>query len=225
MTKKINKESKEEEQVYKFLGSGLTTTEKHWAESLFDDYKKHYHITTLSDLQLLEELCFRQTLQERVKKTIGKVAKGTYKKEKNITSKIHLQQLDDNLERILTLKDRLGLFDKKDKEDPYEYLKQLEKKFEEHRKENAGDYSLPCPFCSKMIFLMFKVKDYNAVKHPFFPYGKFITNDTLWELYKSGKSLTKEKFAEALGTSPDYIDHLATYVYKDSDKPSKVSTD
>ena len=130
-----------------------------------------------------------------------------------------MRALDENLNLMLTIREKLGLFTKEEKSDPYEYLQALEKKFEKHREENAGDYSIPCPYCSKMIFLMFKVKDYEAKKHPFFK-GKFLTCDYIWKLYKEGK-LTKEDLANIYQTSLDYIDWLESHIYnKDSNNPS-----
>jgi len=202
-------------QKYSFTGAGLSKEDIKIAEKSFKDYRKNYNIDDLSDLNLLEELVYREIRQDKLKKNLGLFDEGKIKsKPKNLE-----KDLDENLQQILTLKEKLGLFNKKEKENPYEYLQELEKKFEKHRKENAGDYSIPCPYCQKMIFLMFNVKNYKAKKHPFFPKGKFITNDYLWKLYREGK-LKDTDVAGILQTTTDYIHWLAKHIYKDSDKPS-----
>jgi len=204
---------------YRFIGAGLEKDEKKLAKKLFDDYRKHYSIDTLSDLQLLESLVYREIIQVRYKKKIEDISKSETVKAKNIIPNALLEYLDGNLAQILILKEKLGLFSKNKEKDPYEYLTQLEHKFKKHRQENAGDYTIPCPFCSKMIFLMFKVKDYEAKKHPFFK-GKFLTNDYLWKLYKEEKISAKD-LAKVFQTSTDYITWLDKHIYKAPDTPSK----
>lgn len=200
---------------YSFTGAGLSKKDYKLAKKLFDDYRKNYNIDSLSDLTLLEELVYREIRQDKLKRSLQDFDEGKVKSRPKYVE----EELDENLQQILNLKEKLGLFEDRQKEDPYEYLKTLEKKFEQHRKDNAGDYSLPCPHCSKMIFLMFNVKNYKAKKHPFFK-GKILANDYLWKLYKEGK-LTAEDVAGVLQTSIDYVKWLAKKIYKDSDKPSK----
>ena len=198
---------------YTFRGVGLNKKEKNEAKKLFKDYRDNYNIDSVSDLTLLEELVYREIRQDRMKRAIEDFEAGKTKSRPKYVE----EELDENLQQILNLKEKLGLFEERQKEDPYEYLKTLEKKFEQHRKNNAGDYSLPCPHCSKMIFLMFNVKNYKAKKHPFFPKGKFIDNPYLINLFKEGK-LTKKDIANIFGTSKDYINWLIKHWYKNEKK-------
>jgi len=194
---------------YSFSGTGLSKEDKAVAKKLFNDYRKNYNIDSLSDLQLLEELVYRESRQDSLKKQIAEFEAGNTKsKPRGIET-----DLDENLQQIIILKDKLGLFEDKSKESPYEYLEELEEKFKKHREQNAGDYSCPCPFCKKMIFFMFKVKNYKAKKHPFYK-GKFLTNEYLWKLYKEGR-LTAKDLAEVFQTSIDYIKWLDKNLYKD----------
>lgn len=220
MGKRKIKGDKELEKIAEMFKSlGLSSGEQYRAIFQFKEYKDSYHIESYSDLQLLSELVFREILQERCKTKIGTVDKSKNVKEQKIIPVAVMKALDDNLDRMLTIREKLGLFSDKKVDDPFEHLQTLEKKFEKHREENAGDYSIPCPFCSKMIFLMFKVKNYEAKKHPFFK-GKFLVNDELWKLYKEGR-LTKEDLANIFQTSSDYIDWLEAHIYnKDSNNPS-----
>ncbi len=204
-----------------FKSLGLTSGEQYRAIFQFKEYKDHYHIDSYSDLQLLSELVFREMLQERNKCKIGTIDKSDNVKKQKAIPITAMRALDENLDRMLVIREKLGLFKKDERKDPYEYQNLLEEKFKKHREENAGDYSCPCPYCKKMIFFMFKVKDYTAKEHPFFR-GKFLTNDELWECYKKGIPVTKEVLAKIFKTSTDYIDYLETKIYNDTpNNPSK----
>ena len=72
---------------YRFHGEGLEPNEKKIAKKLFDDYRKNYSIDTLSDLQLLESLVYRETIQIRYKKKIEDISKSKTVKEANIIPK------------------------------------------------------------------------------------------------------------------------------------------
>ena len=201
----------EDEKIYTFTGTGLNRTEKKWAKKRFEDYKTHYHIDTFSDLQILEELVFRESLHERHKKQIGKIAEGEATKIKNTVPTHLLEALDENLERIITLKEKLGLFADKNVEDPYEHLQRLFKKFKIWRDENQGSRTLICPHCSKMIMLKIRTEAWEALKHPFFK-DRLIANEHLWELWKDGK-ITKTDIAKILGVSEDYVTWLHEKIY------------
>jgi len=213
--------SKEIEKKVSFQGTGLTTSERRWGKKQFNEYKKKYHIETPSDLQLLEELVFREALQERYKRKIGKLAKDVNKKNKEsgkkeiqteIVPKFLLNSLNQNLEQILILREKLGLFEEKKGKDPFKYIQILRKKFTKWREENQGSRTLVCPHCSKMIMLKIKTEAWEALKHPFFK-DRVLANEYLWELYKEGK-ITKEDIAKVLHVPTDYIDWLEEKIFR-----------
>jgi len=222
------KKAPKEFEGYKFKGTGLTTAEKHWAKSQFDEYREHYHLEHLSDLKLLEELVYREAFQERYKKKIEKLVKKLKEKSKKteeilsedeIVPKYVLDALNRNLEQILILKEKLGLFEEKKGEDPYKYHRRLMKKFKIWMEENQGSRTLSCPHCSKMIMLKIRIEVWEALKHPFFK-DRILANKHLWKLYKEGK-ITKLDMAKILlgeqTESIDYIDWLEEKIYlKDS---------
>ena len=211
---------------YKFEGTGLSATERRWGENRFNDYREKYHMENLSDLQILEELVFRECLQEKYKKKIGKLTKKTRKKkgEKDklktnteIVPKYLISALNENLDKILLIKEKLGLFADKTGEDPFKYIKNLKDKFKKWREENQGSRETICPHCSKMVMLKIRTEAWEAQKHPFFK-DKILANKSLWKLYKDGKIMKKD-VAEILGCSDDYIDWLEEKIYsKDSSK-------
>ena len=217
-----------ESKEYKFSGTGLTQGEKRWANNQFNSYRDRYHIDNFSDLEILSELVFREALQQRSKKKIekyGEKAKGkkegaVTKKETNTVIPQHLLSfLDENLERILTLKEKLGLFSDKTT-DPFQHIQTLKKKFKKWMSENQGSRTLICPHCSNMVMLKIRTDKYEAQKHPFFV-DKILANKHLWKMYKDG-TITKEDVAKVLGTSDMYINWLEERIYnKDSENPSK----
>lgn len=222
-----DKDLEKQKTQYEFQGTGLLTSEKKWALARFENYKASYHIESLSDLQLLEELVFREALQERYKKKIAKLAKPARKRKKTqddkdkpkvtteVVPKYVINALDENLDKILIIKEKLGLFEEKKGEDPFQYIQRLKKKFKKHREENQGSRTIICPHCSKMVMLKIRTKAWEALKHPFFK-DRWLANKYLWKLYKEGK-ITKEDMAEVLHCPTDYVDWLDEKIYqKDS---------
>jgi len=214
---------------YKFKGTGLNTSERNLARKRFNKYRTRYHIDNLSDLQLLEELVFAESLQERIKAKIGKLGKNKATGLPEVAP-AHLQKLlSDNLEIILILKDKLGLFETKKDDDNYKKFKTLGKKFKIWLKENQGSRSFPCPHCQKEVMLKIKTDAWDALKHPFFE-DRILANKHLWKLYKEGKIAKLDVAKVLLGEeveSTDYIDWLEEHIYRlnptDNSSPDKSS--
>jgi len=151
----------------------LTVSEKRWAKSRFEDYRNHYHMESFSDLQLLEELVFREALQERYKKKIGKLAKPT-KKEKSekedtknkpkvvaeVVPKYLLKALDENLDKILIIKEKLGLFEEK-KENDFNAFQILDKKFKIWKENRGAKRACNFSFFQMIFFPNIKFLFYN----------------------------------------------------------------
>lgn len=188
-----------------FRGTGLEPAEKKWAGRRFNEYKANYNIGNFSDLQLLEEIVWREVLQERYKKSL----------EDKPDARYIQNNLNDNLSQILILKEKLGLFETK-KEDEYKAFKVLENKFDIWKKEHIEERKVTCPFCSEIFFLNIRTDKYTESKLKLFK-NKILCNEHLWKIYKE-KKITKEEFAEILNVSPDYIDFLESKIYN---KPSK----
>jgi len=197
---------------YRFSGTGLNKDEKKLAKKLFDGYKKNYSIDTLSDLQLLESLVYRETIQIRYKKKIEDLSKSKTVKATDIIPRNVLSSLDDNETHILTLKEKLGLFsDKKEDSDAFKYLEILKKKFKIWLKENQASRTLICPHCSKMIMLKIRTEAWEAQKHSMFR-DRILCNDHLVKLFMD-KKITADDCAKVLGTSKDYIQWLISKWY------------
>lgn len=203
-------------QSYKFNGDGLTNSEKKLGKKLFQEYRETYNIESASDLPLLEELIYREIRQKEIKEQIQVFKTDAKLKNKNTPPKSLISDLDENLEQIITLKEKLGLFKPEETKGIYEYITVLEKKFKTWREENQATRQLICPHCSEMILLTIRTEAYEALKHPHFS-DRVLANKHLWKLFKEG-TITKLDVAKVLQgektSSTDYVDWLEKKIYK-----------
>lgn len=211
MKKEINNK---ELQNTKFPIQGLERSEQYWADKQYKTYLEIYpHLNKVSDLQLLAELVFMEVLQERYRKAINdhlEEAKKTEKetgKQQSFKTPLYLQeQYKNNLDQILVLKEKLGMFEDKKKLDAYQDIQTIFAKFAIWREKNQGSRKVTCPFCSKIFFLKIRTDKYEEFKFPFFQ-DKVLCNDKLHKIYKEGR-ITKEEYADIMGVSSDFPDWL-----------------
>jgi len=126
--------------------------------------------------------------------------------------------MNDNLEQIFILKEKLVLLNDKQGDDGFNYIQQLENKFKKWCEENQ-DRTFSCPHCSKMVLLYMKQDYWETMKHPFFE-SKVLGNKKLWTLYKENK-ITKADVAEVLGCSEKFVDWLESKIYLKKNSPSE----
>lgn len=198
-------------ETYKFTGIGLLEEELKWANKRFKEYRKHYpNVDSYSDIQLLEELVIRETEQERyrirLKKLAEDISDSNDNKIKATIPKSIVNALNENLEQMLKLKDKLGLFEDKKQQSLYQYIEGLKKQFKLWKEKNWDSRKLACPFCGKVFFLNIRTDKWQANKCPFFS-GRTLANKPLMELYEA-KKITREEVARVLGTSPDIVEWL-----------------
>ena len=196
---------------YKFQGTGLSVAERNYAKKAFNKYLSTYPNPSYSDLQLLEELVYRETIHERYKKKIDDLNKNDTVKAENIIPKYLLEFLNENLAQQIILKEKLGLF-KERVEDEYKALQILEKKFKIWEQNHIEERKVTCPFCSEIFFLHIRTDKYKESGLKLFK-NKVLCNEHLWKIYKE-KKITKEEFAEILNVSKDYIDWLEEKIYR-----------
>lgn len=199
------------EQNYKYKGDGLTTEDKKLGKKMFQQYQETYNIESASDLPLLEELIYRELRQKEIKAQIMIFKENAENiQNKNTVPPKYLTALDENLEQILLLKDKLRLFKNEEQKGIYEHITVLEKKFKIWRKENQANRQIICPHCSEMLLLVIRTEAWEALKHPMFR-DRYLHNEHVWSLYKKG-TITKFDVAKILlgkdVNSTDYIDWL-----------------
>ena len=209
----------EENIKYEYKGIGLNRTEAKHGKEKFDEYCTVYHITAYSDLQILEELIYRELLQDKMKENNAEKKaeeEANSKKDYNIPTYL-IEGMNDNLEQILILKEKLSLLNNHEGDDGFKYIQQLEEKFKKWCQENQ-DRSFACPHCSKMILLYMNQDYWETMKHPFFE-SKVLANKKLWELYKQNK-ITLKEISTVLGCSEKYIAWLEKKIYNRPESPS-----
>jgi hypothetical protein len=218
MSSNSNSSKELREFKYEFQGEGLQPEELKPAKKSFNEYKQRYHIDSLSDLHLLEELVYKEALLQRIKRQISTATNNKRLKDENYVP-THLHQVEDEMiETIVMLKEKLGLFRENNNQDPFQYIQILKKKFNKWMEENQGSRTFPCPHCMQMVMLKIRTDIWEAQKHSFFK-DKILANEKLWKLYKEGK-ITKLDMAEVLGTSDAYVDWLEKKIYSKTDNPA-----
>jgi len=189
---------------FKFTGEGLTEPEIKKGTVLLNDYVINYpHLNKLSTLQLLEDLVYLEMMQSRIKREIGDSSKDKRAPQDRVVPKQFIAELQENLEQILKLKEKLGLFETKEKLDAYKDIDNLKKKFKVYRENHPLSFKTTCPFCKEIYFMKRRTKDYEPHITPFFE-NKILVNRPLFKLYHEGK-ITKKDVAAVLGVSEDYV--------------------
>lgn len=220
MLVKTNKEKDMEnkEIVYVFQGVGLTDDEKKWGKQRFRDYRSSYpHLNKLGNLHLLEELVWKEVMQERFKIQIGKLGEDKNKKNTDGTNTLepiphHLQEsLDSGLQSIIELKTKLGMFEDQKTTDAFKDFLALKEKAAEYRKTHPLSFKCTCPYCAKVFYLKRRTEHFKEFKSPFAE-DKVLNNRPLFAIYKEGR-LTKEDMAAVLGVSPDYVAWLDEKIF------------
>jgi DNA-directed RNA polymerase subunit RPC12/RpoP len=201
---------------YKYCGIGLEGIPFRTAHLKFENYRDHYHLTQYSDLQLLEDLVYREYLMDECKKKIAKAEEKYKKEDKEATAPKYLVDgMDSNLEQIMAIKERLGMFSDKTK-DGYDEIQTLKEKFKIWMEENQASRYLKCPHCSKSIMLKIKTDAWEAQKHPMFK-DNTLYNKKLVELFIAGR-LTAKEVAEILEVSDYYVTWLVEKWHQRKDK-------
>lgn len=172
------------------------------AANLIERYLKEYTIESISDINTLKELIYYEVVQTRFQLKLN-----DFSDNKSVPIQI-VEIMHKNSDVILKLKNSLGLFKDKTKEDGYDALDHLKRRFKVWLTQNQASRTLVCGHCGKMLLLRIRTEAWEAQKHPFFS-DKILGNPHLIALYQRN-IITKEDVAKVLETSPDYVDWLVT---------------
>jgi hypothetical protein len=192
-----------------FTGSGLNTKEVEKGGIRYQEYLKNYpQLNKPSNLMLLEELVWLECLQERFKEQVGVIIKPTtgpdgQTKIESVPKNLQ-ESIANNLEQIINLKTKLGLFDDKETSDAFKFLEAMFNKATAYRKANPLQFKTTCLHCGKYNFLKRRTDKFEEYKSPFYADDKVLKNDELHACWKEG-ILPIERYAKAMGVSTDYI--------------------
>ena len=191
---------------YTFKGIGLTGKEKKEGRKRFLEYLDAFpHLARkLANQQALEELVWAEVIQERYKMQVGS------NDSQGISFTLQ-KSIQDGLNLIIEMKDKLGLFVVSPPMNPFDRIQGIFRKGDDYREKHVDEYMVVCPHCQKKTVLMITTKGYDTVITPFFE-DRVIRNRPLFKLYKDGV-VTKEEAAGVLGVSPQYIDWLEVKYY------------
>jgi DNA-directed RNA polymerase beta' subunit len=182
--------------------------EKEIAEELFNNYLANYEFTSYNDITNVIDLVFEEILKLSIQKSINKITsdeKSTFVPDRLIDS---LHKIEDT---IYALKEKVGIVGKQEQND-LSALEELDKKFKTYIAFNKNEFTFYAPIICKEcgskdiqpILLRRRVKDFKALKHPFFS-GRFLFNIAIIDDVEKGL-ITKEQASRYLATSVKYIE-------------------
>lgn len=214
---------------YDFKGTGLEKEELSWAKKRFTEYRGAFpHLNKLGSLQMLEDLVWRETIQERQKKQISFAGTGKVRddgtKFPDYVAKPLQESFDNISAQINDLKKNLGMFEEQKTTDEFKKIQELEEKVAEYRRTHPLSFKVTSPYDGKIFYLKRRTEGYEPFISPFYADDKVLKNTPLYNLYKNGK-ITKQEMADVLGVSPDYVDWLIKKFYaSDTTKSAAVIT-
>lgn len=175
--------------------------EKNKAFILAGKYLKDYTIETISDKNTLKTLIYYEIILVRLQVMLNEAH------SKNEPSNLKLiDEMNRVVDKVIQLKESLGLVRDESKADSFKALELLREKFVKYREENQGSRNINCPHCGQMILLKIRTDKWDAAKHPFFK-DRILTNEHLLTMYKAGK-IDKEDVSKVLECSTDYIEWI-----------------
>jgi len=179
------------------------------ARDLYDRYCEDYSIETVSERNTVVTLVYLEVLVLRFQTILNNLQKvNAANIPKDVVSSLHF-----TLDKIMTLKDKLGITRDKGQESGFHSIKSLQKKYRKWLSENQASRTLVCPHCHKMTMLRMKMDAWDAQKHPYFS-DRLVYNEKLFKEYnkfkKTGEKVVIDEtfIAEVLDVSPDYIDDV-----------------
>ena len=179
-------------------------TEQKAAKVLLSKYLQDYELETISDKNILKQLIYLEVFQARLQTSAEE-----YQKERKAVPLQILDSIHKNVDKIILLKEKLGLTkDAKSasQSDAFKALEIIEHKAKVWRENNQATRRRVCPYCSKIVLWKIRPEAWEAQKHPFFK-DRILHNTHIVKLFKENK-LSKEDVAAIFECSTDYIEWL-----------------
>jgi hypothetical protein len=186
---------------------GLSDAEKQKAIKLYDQYVSEHSFESLAEKSTLINLVYLEILNDRVKLFIEREGN-----EKQGAIPLRMtEQLVENTNQIMSLKEKLGMMKDADSENALELMNELKEKALAYYNEHAGETYVKCPECQSLFRLLMKVDGLEPTKATFFR-GTTLYNAKLMELYHY-KKVTLEEVAEIMGVHNKYITFIYENIY------------
>jgi len=214
----LAKEQFEREEILGSLTFCVNDDERKFASELLQQYLKEGSIETTVDKDTLRQLIDLEIVIERVKLLLNI----EYQK---VNRAIPLQMLDQMAslnDQIMSLKERLGLVQKKgEKKDSSHVIEDLKERFHKwiNRPENRSNFEVACSSCGEIMLIrrrLDKEKD-EVVSHPWFIDGGILFNKQIF-IDLELKKISIDQAARYLNASQDYIQWIQLNYPIDKDK-------
>lgn len=177
--------------------------ERKFAKGLLDKYLADYTIETISDKNTLKDIIYLEVLQTRLEDKLNQF----FDEDLKAIPLDLIELLHKNTDAISKLKATLGLNKGKDKQNSFDALEHLKKRFKKWRDNNQASRTLKCPYCTKFILLKISTEAWEAMKHPFFK-DTVIYNEHLFAHLNEQVVIDRDFIAKVLTVSPDYVDFI-----------------
>jgi hypothetical protein len=201
----VDKKILEEELLTAFVG--LNDKEKQKAVNLYDQYVTEHSFESLAEKSTLINLVYLEILNDRVKLFIEQEGN----EKKGAIPLRMTEQLVENTNQIMSLKEKLGMLKNKEDENALDLINELKEKALTYYNEHAGETYVKCPECQNLFRLLMKVDGLEPAKATFFR-GTTLYNQKLMELYHY-KKITLDELAEIMGVNHKYITFIYENIY------------
>jgi len=201
----VDKKIEEEQLLTAFVG--LNEEEKQKAIQLYDQYVSEHSFESLAEKSTLINLVYLEILNDRIKMFIEQEGKD----KKGAIPLRMTEQLVENTNQIMSLKEKLGMMKDADSENALELINELKEKALAYYNEHAGETYVKCPECQNLFRLLMKVDGLEPAKATFFR-GTTLYNQKLMELYHY-KKVSLEEVADILGVNHKYVTFIYENIY------------
>ena len=219
---KIAQEQIEQEEILGSLTFCVDDEEKRFAKNLLENYLEQSSFENFSERQTLGQLIDQELLAKRFKTAL----KNEYTKANPTLPLQMVEQLDAVIDRIESLKIKLGLNKNKDeKNDASKVIGDLTERFHKwiNKPENRSNFELQCPKCEEIFLIrrrLDKEKD-EVVLHPWYIDGGILLNKEIFIDLSLGK-ISIDQVARYLNCSQDYVQWIKANYPLDQDKKEEI---
>jgi len=220
---KIIREKNEQDEMLSSLSFCLDS-EKPLAKKLLENYLTEASFENFSERQTLGQLIDQELLSRRLKESL----KTLYDSANPSIPLQMVEQLDAVIDRIESLKQKLGLLKKDEKNDTSKVISDLTERFHKwiNKPENRSNYEFQCPKCEEIFLIrrrLDKISD-EVREHPWFIAGGILFNRAIFEDMELGK-ISEDQVARYTNTTLDYIHWIRVNYPLNQDKNEETENE